>query len=186
MNCQLFKDINGLTGNSTVDATMEAVAKYLILLSFALLGVLLLQQLRARAVRPVLAVGATLALTFVIGQAGAAAYTERRPFQAHHVHQLVAHAGGQSFPSDHATAAFGIALAVLVFVSRRWGAALLVLAGLIGFARVYDGLHYPGDILGGLLAAALGVGLVVAADRRFGEPSLTRRTAAPVPVPRSR
>jgi undecaprenyl-diphosphatase len=183
VNYELFKDINGLTGNGLADASMEAVAKYLIFLSFAVLGVLLVRQLRARSRRPVLAVGATLALTFLIGQVAAAAYAEQRPFQAHRVHQLVAHAGGQSFPSDHATAAFGMALAVLVFLSRRWGAALLVLAGLIGFARVYDGLHYPGDILGGLLAATIGVTLVLAADRGLGRATLAQDVGSRPPLP---
>ncbi len=35
------------------------------------------------------------------------------------------------------------------------GSALFVLTAWIGFARVYDGIHYPGDILGALLIAAL-------------------------------
>jgi undecaprenyl-diphosphatase len=187
MNYSLFKAINGLTGNGLVDTTMEDVAKYLISVSFAVLGVLAVQRLRARSLRPVVTAGAALAVTFLIGLAGAAAFAERRPFQTHHVHQLIAHAGGQSFPSDHATAAFGIALAVLMFLSRRWGLVLLVLAGLIGFARVYDGLHYPGDIAGGLLAAAIGVALAAAADRQLGDqPPTRRRTAAPAPAPRSR
>jgi undecaprenyl-diphosphatase len=78
----------------------------------------------------------------------------------------VAHASGQSFPSDHATAAFGLALATFALLSRRWGAALFVLALLIGFARVYVGIHYPGDIGGGLLAAVIGVGVVALPYRR--------------------
>jgi undecaprenyl-diphosphatase len=79
------------------------------------------------------------------------------------VHVLVAHAGGQSFPSDHATAAFGVAVAVFAFLSRRWGTGLLAAAALIGFARVYDGIHYPGDVAGSLLVALLGTAIVAAA-----------------------
>jgi membrane-associated phospholipid phosphatase len=55
-----------------------------------------------------------------------------------------------SFPSDHATAAFAIAFAVLFF-SRPVGLAFLACAGAIGFARVLVGLHYTGDVLAGAL-----------------------------------
>jgi undecaprenyl-diphosphatase len=81
------------------------------------------------------------------------------------VHQLIAHAPGQSFPSDHATAAFGVALAVAAFLSLGWGVVLFVVALAIGFARIYDGIHYPLDIAGGLLAAVIGVGVVLLVER---------------------
>lgn len=170
VNYHLFKTINDLTGNGALDSVMKAAASYAIYAVFAVLVVLCLLRLRDRAVRPVLAVAAGLVATFLLGLAGAAIYHEKRPFQTHKVHQLVAHAGGQSFPSDHATAAFGISLAVLVFLSWRWGILLFILALLIGFARIYDGIHYPLDIAGALLAAAIGVGVVTVATRSIGQP----------------
>jgi undecaprenyl-diphosphatase len=81
----------------------------------------------------------------------------------------VSHAAGQSFPSDHATAAFGVALATWAFLDRRWGGVLFAAAVLIGFARVYVGVHYPVDILGGLLAAFVGVVIVAWVERRVPE-----------------
>jgi undecaprenyl-diphosphatase len=168
VNYHLFETINNLSGNPTLDAVMKAAARDAIFASFAVLAVLCLWRLRDRRVGPVVATGAGLVLTFLLGLAAAAIHPEKRPFQTHHVHQLVAHAGGQAFPSDHATAAFGIALAVAAFLSWRWGIPLLVIALLIGFARVYDGIHYPGDIAGGLLAAVIGVGVVVAVERYRG------------------
>lgn len=110
VNYHLFKDINDLSGNAAFDTLMKATAKYAIAVVFLALAVLCLLRLRERAIRPVLAVAAGLGATFLLGLAGAAAYRERRPFQSHQVHQILAHAGGQSFPSDHATAAFGVAL----------------------------------------------------------------------------
>ena len=165
MNYRLFHDINGLTGNGFVDAVMKDVAKYLIFAMFATVAVLCLLLLRRRAIRPVVAVAVSLAITFGLGLLGAAVYRERRPFQTHHVHQLLSHAPGQSFPSDHATAAFGLALAVIAFVSWRWGVVLFVGALLIGFARVYDGIHYPLDIAGGFLAALLATVVVWVCNR---------------------
>lgn len=166
MNYDLFRDINNLSGNGALDGLMKFSAKYVIFLAVVAVAVLAVDRLRRHRIVPVVAAGVALALTFALGLVGAALYSERRPFQAHHVHELVAHAPGQSFPSDHATAAFGLALATFAFLSRRWGAALFVVALLIGFARVYVGIHYPGDIGGGFLAAVLGVGIVTLIYRR--------------------
>jgi membrane-associated phospholipid phosphatase len=65
-----------------------------------------------------------------------------------------------SFPSDHMALYFAIALGVYL-VRRALGLALMVwcLAG-VGFARVYTGYHYPLDLLGGMVVAAVSVGLV--------------------------
>jgi undecaprenyl-diphosphatase len=77
-----------------------------------------------------------------------------RPFVGHAVHQLIPHAADSSFPSDHATLAFSLAFGVWP-ASRRLGAALSALALLIGVARVFVGVHYPGDILGAIALAVL-------------------------------
>jgi undecaprenyl-diphosphatase len=58
-----------------------------------------------------------------------------------------------SFPSDHATLVWGLALATLM-VNRRIGALSVAVALLSSLARMYCGLHYATDILGGLLLAA--------------------------------
>jgi undecaprenyl-diphosphatase len=165
VNYDLFKAINDLSGNGFFDGLMKDCAKYLIAVSFVALAVLCLLRLRDRRIRPVLAAAAGLVLTFVAGLVEAAVHSEKRPFQSHHVHQLIAHAPGQSFPSDHATAAFGVALAVAAFLSLGWGVVLFVVALAIGFARIYDGIHYPLDIAGGLLAAVIGVGVVLLVER---------------------
>ncbi|MGH3745724.1 MAG: phosphatase PAP2 family protein [Mycobacteriales bacterium] len=168
MNYDLFRDINNLSGSGALDDVMKFSAKYVIFLAVVIVALLCLDQLRRRRIVPVVATVSGLVLTFLLGLLAAALYSERRPFQTHRVHELVAHAPGQSFPSDHATAAFGLALAALAFLSWRWGAVLFVLALLIGFARVYVGIHYPGDIGGGFLAALVGVGIIALLYHRRG------------------
>jgi undecaprenyl-diphosphatase len=84
-----------------------------------------------------------------------------RPFQTHHV----AHIWGPrktdaSFPSDHASAAFGIAVAVLL-IDPFVGAAFLVLAVLIAIGRVVVGEHYPGDVLAGAAIGSVAAVVVV-------------------------
>lgn len=85
-----------------------------------------------------------------------------RPFVAHPttVHLLVAHALDTSFPSDHVTAACAIAVVLLAY-HRRLGAVALLFAALLAYARVYIGVHYPGDVLGGALLGILVGGLLV-------------------------
>jgi undecaprenyl-diphosphatase len=58
-------------------------------------------------------------------------------------------------PSDHATAAFALAFGILVFLDRRAGFPLIAGALLIGFARVWAGVHYPGDIAASAAIAGL-------------------------------
>ena len=77
-----------------------------------------------------------------------------RPFVAepHQVHLFTAHAADPGFPSDHATAAFAIAVAILLR-KRSWGWVALGFATLLAVGRVGLGVHYPSDVLAG---AALG------------------------------
>lgn len=57
-----------------------------------------------------------------------------------------------SFPSGHTLTAFASAFAVLSF-DRRLGISALVTASLIAFSRMYLYVHFPTDILGGILLA---------------------------------
>lgn len=80
---------------------------------------------------------------------------ERRPFVAMpHVLTLVHHAADPGFPSDHATACGALAVGILL-ASRRLGAVAALIGLLVAFARVYVGVHYPGDVLAGLLLGAV-------------------------------
>ncbi|MET9699850.1 phosphatase PAP2 family protein [Streptomyces sp. NPDC006529] len=81
-----------------------------------------------------------------------------RPFRQHEgLEVLVSGKGDFSFVSDHAT--LTMALAVGVFIAhRRLGLAGIGLALAEGFCRVYMGVHYPTDVIGGF---ALGTAVVL-------------------------
>lgn len=60
-------------------------------------------------------------------------------------------AGKFSFPSNHATNAMAIAAAVTLWGDKRIGLFLIFLAVAIGLSRIYLGVHYPSDIVGGFI-----------------------------------
>jgi undecaprenyl-diphosphatase len=59
-----------------------------------------------------------------------------------------------SFPSGHTLASFEGAVSIWLY-NRKWGTAALILAALIGFSRMYLFVHFPSDVLGGLVLGAL-------------------------------
>jgi membrane-associated phospholipid phosphatase len=89
-------------------------------------------------------------------------------------HVLIAHTTDFSFPSDHATAAGAIAIGlVFAAVSRRahllaW--ITVAAAVLISFSRLYCGVHYPGDVVGGLLLGGIVAAIGVPLATRFITP----------------
>ena len=57
-----------------------------------------------------------------------------------------------SFPSGHATAAFGAMFALFWCGNKKYSWAAFIPALLIGFSRVYIYVHYASDIIGGAVA----------------------------------
>ena len=67
------------------------------------------------------------------------------------VHLLVAKLHDYSFPSGHTAASFTAVVALSFAGEKRAWKAALVLACLIAFSRMYLYVHYPTDVLGGVL-----------------------------------
>lgn len=63
-------------------------------------------------------------------------------------------AGGFSFPSNHAANMFALATVLTPFLPA-FSPWLFAAAALIAYSRVYNGVHYPGDVLGGALIGIL-------------------------------
>ena len=69
--------------------------------------------------------------------------------------------GLYGFVSSHAANAFSFAVfSLLVFKVRWYTIAILCWALLVSYTRIYMGLHFPGDILGGAIVGSL-IGLLV-------------------------
>lgn len=106
---------------------------------------------------------AAAALALLVNKVISSAWHRDRPYVAHPaagVHLWGPHKMDASFPSDHASAAIGIAVAVAL-LDPVVGALFLVLAVLIAIGRVVVGAHYPGDVLAGALIGAASAFLIV-------------------------
>ena len=80
------------------------------------------------------------------------------------VHTVRNYAGGQyGFVSGHATNSFAIATFVIAVIGKHYKyltPLVLLWAVLVAYSRIYMGVHYPGDILGGMiLGSAFGLGI---------------------------
>lgn len=158
MNLQLFQAINGLAGHSRwLDNFMVFCATDLIYVIGLIFVVCLAALVYKKQWRSAIWLIVTLIISFIILKIAGSFVIESRPFVDHQVIQLIPHDIDNSFPSDHATASLAMALGLFYFT--RWRAAalaVLVLAVLVGFARVFVGVHYPGDVVGAWVIAVIG------------------------------
>jgi undecaprenyl-diphosphatase len=104
----------------------------------------------------VVAAGFSALLAMGAAQLIADLWARPRPYVAHaaDAHLFIARSADTSFPSDHATAAFAIAVALLLR-HRKAGWLALAMAVVLSVARVAVGTHYPGDVLAGAALGAL-------------------------------
>ncbi len=159
MDETLFQAINGLAGhNQVLDTLLTLISGYG---PFVLLGVLGLlwfwpgeRALRDSRQRIVLIAVLSVAIALLLNQVIIHLWARPRPYQTLHATLLVPPTYEPSFPSDHATFVFAIAVAVLL-ASTPLGLFSLVFAVLVAFARVYTGQHYVSDVVGGAVIGTL-------------------------------
>ena len=158
----LFLWINALVGNApAVDAAMAWVASdYLVPVSMGLTLVALWfigkdAPQRMRHQIGMFTALTAMALSSMVVLISNALFFRPRPFDGlEGINLLFYQPTDSSFPSNSAAAAFAIAAAVWC-INRRIGTVLFIAAAVYGFSRVYVGVHYPADILGGAAIAVI-------------------------------
>ncbi|MGW1785798.1 phosphatase PAP2 family protein [Streptomyces sp. NPDC002143] len=156
----LLYDINGLAKDAPhwLDRVVEFVGEYGLLLAMILLIVWCWWGVRRRSGGAEEAASSVAALMWAPLAAGIAVlvnvpirgFVERpRPFRDHQgLEVLVSGKTDYSFVSDHATLTMAMAVGLFV-ANRKFGLVGIGIALLEGFCRVYMGVHYPTDVVGG-------------------------------------
>jgi undecaprenyl-diphosphatase len=153
---RLFALIHGLSGRS-IFADLAGIffaqyLPYLLILGFLML---VFREPGARRKFYLFAEG-TLAVILARGIIASSIhyfYHTARPFVFFGFAPLIGESGS-SFPSGHMTWFFALATTVW-YADRKWGIWYFLLTCIMGIARVYVGVHWPLDILGGAVIGLL-------------------------------
>lgn len=68
---------------------------------------------------------------------------------------LIPEPGEYSFPSGHTSSSFAAGVVLYLMLPKKYGVPAMILAFLIGISRLYVGVHYPTDVLGGMVMGTL-------------------------------
>ena len=111
----------------------------------------------SRSIMPVAAVAVAAGAAWALANLAKAMADRPRPYEVIAgalLRQQPAH--GTSFPSSHTAITVAVVIALLPFLPRAMAGVVIAYAVLVGWSRVYLGVHYPLDILGGA-----GIGIAV-------------------------
>ena len=156
MDFTIYKALNGFAAHhDAFEDVMRFFAQDAQYFFVALLAILFLATGKWRSVNArqgVVAAGFSALLALGISHLIADLWDRVRPYDAHpaKAHLFIAPSNDPSFPSDHATAAFAIAVSIWLR-NRKVGWLALAMATILAIARVAVGVHYPADVIGGAL-----------------------------------
>ncbi len=159
LNSQILAKINGLSGrNRWLDAFGRAGAEWVILaiVAWYAVGVFMTRAARQEIIVPLAILAAAWLAGLLLNYILAKIMREPRPYLTNPEIKLlfIPLSGWKSFPSDHVMSAFLILFLALMFhLPAAW--SLLPLALWVAWGRLYAGLHYPLDIIGGVCVAGL-------------------------------
>jgi undecaprenyl-diphosphatase len=173
MDRQLFVAINGMAGREPfLDVSFVALSRIgpFVLLAALAAAWFVPRGGRERRQRVVLLTGIATALALLLNQLLIHIWSRPRPSAVQAATLLLPVSPDPSFPSDHSTFAFAVAVGLLL-LSWRIGLPALLLAALIAFSRVYTGAHYLSDVLGGAIIGSAFT-LMAAGASRVLEPLL--------------
>ncbi len=114
------------------------------------------KQFSLIALKIILAAGLAYLLNYLIGLV----LPRQRPYLTHrNIYELIGFLASPtdlSFPSDHTAIAFVMAFSVLLRW-RKFAIILLIIAALVGLSRIFAGVHWPSDVLVGIVVAGISV-----------------------------
>jgi undecaprenyl-diphosphatase len=176
LDLTIFNFLNSLAGQSlfwdTIFIYIASHYSYVIVLLILFL-IFTKYEIRKKARILLIAASAAIISRFAVRETIIFFYDRPRPFDVMEVNQLVFLEGYGAFPSGHASTFFAIAAAIY-FHNKKWGAVFFGAILLMTIGRIIVGVHWPSDILGGLIAGATVAWLVVLFDKKFDKKLETR------------
>ncbi len=187
LNQSLFRLMNGVWVNPLLDLCMPFVGR---INEYGLVWLALLGGLAILGGRPGRWAALTGSVALLVGLASSEALKnllmQPRPFLTlSNVRLLVEPPSSYSFPSVSVTYAFAACSGALLTAWRvigrvpLWGWGFLALAFAVAYSRVYVGVHYPSDVLGGVLLGVSVGWLVTAIAVMIGRREGLRRRSNP-------
>lgn len=150
----LFNLLNSLAGKSgffdSLIIFLSQYFSYIFLVGFIIFALTMVKEKKQLLIT---AFFSSFFARFVITELIRHFYHRPRPFMIFQVHQLVSE-NNWSFPSGHSTFFFAMAASVY-FYNKKWGILFLIAALLMNISRVIAGVHYPSDILGGMIIGVI-------------------------------
>lgn len=159
LDLSVFYFLHGFAGQSTfLDWAIIIIGEYSLYGYIVLIGYLMYRLYYTKRLQEIVLyilvfVSAFIA-RFVVAELIRLFYHHLRPFVALHFIPLLGHETSYSFPSGHTIFFFSVATALL-FVNKRLAYATYLLGFVVGIARVVAGVHYPSDIVGGIVLGVL-------------------------------
>lgn len=158
-NFSLFFQIFNLSRKSQIlDQIMVFGAEYVIIFTY-LLALVLAFKGTYKERRPLFLIilGAPLALILI--EIIHLFVFEPRPYVTFNIEKLIDHTPDNAFPSTHTTL-MAVAAFAYAFYKSKWTWLMVLLLLWVGFARIFVGVHYPIDILGGIITGFISISIV--------------------------
>ncbi len=154
MDLKIFNLINQFAKRwSWLDALGIALAEYLAYGLILILVILIIINYKKYLRMTIEAIVSGAVARLIITQLIRWLYFRSRPFVNYNVNQLIEHSAA-SFPSGHASFFFAVSTIVYLY-NKKTGVFFFLASILMGVARVFVGIHWPSDILGGAIVGIL-------------------------------